>query len=75
LPPEHIYNERTVIRHYLEFGRFESVPRAYRIEAPDGFDWRRYLSLNDDLPAAGITTELAAIEHYISYGIREQREI
>ena len=75
LPPDEIYNERTVIRHYLEFGRFEEVPRAYKIEAPQGFDWRRYLSLHDDLPAAGITTESAAIEHYISYGIREEREI
>jgi len=75
LPPNNIYNERTVLRHYLEFGRFEAHPRAYKIEAPEGFDWRRYLSLHGDLSKAGITTESAAIEHYISYGIREEREI
>lgn len=75
LPHDEIYNERSVVRHYLEFGRFETHLRAYKIEAPSGFDWQRYLSLHDDLPKAGITTELAAIEHYISYGIREEREI
>lgn len=74
LPKDEIYNERSVVRHYLEFGRFERHPRAYRIEAPKGFDWQRYLGLHDDLPKAGITTELAAIEHYISFGIREERE-
>ncbi|RBP52699.1 sulfotransferase family 2 domain-containing protein [Arenicella xantha] len=75
LTPDVFYNERLVIRHYLEFGRFETVPRAYKIEAPSGFDWRRYLALHEDLSAAGITTESAAIEHYISFGIREEREI
>lgn len=74
LPKDEIYNERSVVRHYLEFGRFEHHPRAYKIEAPNGFDWQRYLSLHDDLPSAGITTELAAIEHYISFGIREERK-
>jgi len=75
LPPEDVYNERTVLRHYLEFGRFEDHPRAYKIEAPEGFDWQRYLSLYADLRVAGIDNESAAIEHYISYGIREEREI
>lgn len=75
LPRDQIYNERTVVRHYLEFGRFEEHLRAYKIEAPAGFDWQRYLLLHADLQAAGITTEHAAIEHYISYGIREEREI
>lgn len=75
LTPDVFYNERLVVRHYLEFGRFEAIPRAYKIEAPTGFEWRRYLELNDDLKAAGVTSELAAIEHYISYGIREGREI
>lgn len=75
LPKNEIYNERSVVRHYLEFGRFETHVRAYKIEAPAGFDWQRYLSLHEDLPKAGINTEMAAIEHYISYGVREQRTI
>ena len=75
LPRDRINSERSVVRHYLEFGRFEKHLRAYKIEAPKGFDWRRYLSLHADLSAAGITTENAAIEHYISYGIREERQI
>lgn len=75
LPRDEIYNERSVVRHYLEFGRFEATLRAYKIAAPVGFDWQRYLNLHDDLPASGITSEKAAIEHYISYGIREQRAI
>jgi hypothetical protein len=58
----------------LEFGRFEIHLRAYKLEAPAGFDWQRYLNLHNDLPKAGIATESAAIEHYVSYGIREGRE-
>lgn len=75
LPADSIYNERGVVRHYLEFGRFEQHPRAYKIEAPDGFDWRRYLQLNSDLANRGIVSEAQAVEHYISYGIREYRPI
>ena len=75
LPLVGIDNKRSVIRHYLEFGRFETTPRAYKIEAPDGFDWQCYLTLNRDLEAEGIATEIAAIEHYISYGIRQDRRI
>lgn len=73
LPHSGIDNERSVIRHYLEFGRFELTPRAYKVEAPDGFDWQRYLSLNADLLDEGIVSEEAAIEHYISFGIRQER--
>jgi hypothetical protein len=75
LPLAGITNQRSVIRHYLEFGRFEATPRAYTIEAPEGFDWQCYLDLNADLKAQGILTEVAAIEHYISYGIRQDRPI
>ncbi len=75
LPRDEIYNERGVVRHYLEFGRFETPYRAYKIEAPESFDWRRYLELHEDLPAAGINSENAAIGHYLSYGVREGREI
>jgi hypothetical protein len=75
LPLAGITNQRSVIRHYLEFGRFEATPRAYKIEAPEGFDWQRYLQLNTDLKAEGILTEMAATQHYISYGIRQDRPI
>lgn len=66
-----VVDERTAVRHYLEFGRFE--PRAYSRETPPGFNWRRYIDMHDDLKAAGINTERAAIGHYLSYGIREDR--
>jgi len=75
LPHAGVHNERSVIRHYLEFGRFEKTPRAYRLEAPKDFEWQRYLELNADLKAEGINSEDAAIEHYISYGIRQERPI
>jgi len=75
LPADEIYNERSVARHYLEFGRFEAVPRAYKVEKPPGFDWQRYLALHEDLRLAGIDNERDAITHYISYGVREERQI
>lgn len=75
LPHSGINNERSVVRHYLEFGRFELTPRAYKIEAPEGFDWQQYLRLNTDLRDDGIVSEEAAIEHYISFGIRQERPI
>ncbi len=74
LRPDEFYNERTVVRHYLEFGRHEQHLRAYKMEAPEGFNWQRYLELNGDLPRAGIKTEEAAIEHYLGYGVREYRK-
>ncbi len=73
LPLDHIYNERGVTRHYLEFGRFEEHPRAYKIVAPAGFEWQSYLSKNPDLVERGINDEMSAIEHYISYGVRQHR--
>jgi hypothetical protein len=75
LPLAGITNQRSVVRHYLEFGRFEATPRAYSVVAPEGFDWQCYLNLNADLKAEGISTEFEAIQHYISYGIRQDRPI
>lgn len=31
LPQSEIYNERGVVRHYLEFGRYEESPRPYKL--------------------------------------------
>ncbi|MCH2190182.1 MAG: sulfotransferase family protein [Gammaproteobacteria bacterium] len=73
LRPDEFYNERTVIRHFLEFGQYEEHLRAYKLEDPEGFDWRKYLSLNKDLVRAGIDTHEAALEHYLGYGVREYR--
>ena len=67
-------SEREVIRHYLEFGRHESIPRAWQVKAPAGFEWRNYLQKNPDLERAGICDERAAIVHYLGFGIRERRE-
>lgn len=75
LPPNGINNERTVTRHYLEFGRHETNSRFYKIKAPQGFDWQTYLQLNPDLTAAGIDNERDAIIHYLSFGIHEKRAI
>lgn len=73
LRPNEFYNERTVVRHYLEFGQYEEHLRAYKLEDPEGFEWRKYLKLNQDLVEAGINTHEAALEHYLGYGIREYR--
>lgn len=73
LPPNGIDNERTVTRHYLEFGRHETNSRFYKIKAPAGFDWQVYLDLHPDLRAAGIDNERNAIIHYLSFGIHEKR--
>jgi len=73
LSPEIFHNQRATLRHYFEFGRFESSLRAYKIEKPKGFEWQRYLQLHADLGAAGIKTEEAALEHYLRCGLREKR--
>ena len=67
--------EPAVIRHYLEFGQYESDRRHYKIKAPEGFAWQDYLETHADLRAAGIDSERDAIIHYLSYGKNEGREI
>ena len=74
LPPFEIYNERTVVRHYLEFGQYEEIPRAFKLDAPLGFDWRTYLAKYPDLVVNGVDNEEKAIKHYLGFGIREGRE-
>ena len=66
-------SERKVIRHYLEFGRFETESRSYQMVAPEGFSWEEYLALNEDLEKSGIDNERDAIIHYLSYGRNEKR--
>jgi len=73
-PAEKFYNERSLVRHFLEFGQFELSARAYKVEAPIGFEWEKYLKLHPDLGAAGINSEAAALEHYLIYGLREKRK-
>jgi len=73
LSPEMFHNQRATIRHYFEFGRFETDLRAYKMEQPIGFDWERYINLHADLRAAGINTKDSALEHYLRYGLREKR--
>jgi hypothetical protein len=73
LPLNGISTQRLVMRHYLEFGRFETDTRSYKIEAPDGFEWQKYLGLHDDLRMAGIDNERDAIIHYLAYGRDEGR--
>jgi len=73
LSPNRFYNERSAVRHYLEFGQFELHLRAYKITTPDGFNWRNYVSLHPDLVRAGIDTKEEALKHYLRYGLREKR--
>lgn len=40
---------------------------------PSNFEWRHYLFLNPGLVDAGIDNQIAAINHYINYGIDENR--
>jgi hypothetical protein len=42
--------------------------------SPAVFDWQYYLDRNPDLRAAGITTEVAAQDHWLRYRIREGRQ-
>ena len=74
LPRDKMYNERSIVRHFLEFGQFELESRAYKMEVPDDFDWRNYLNLHEDLLSAGLDSEQQAIAHYLTYGLREGRE-
>jgi|TARA_B100001094_G_scaffold333423_1_gene411986 hypothetical protein len=41
---------------------------------PKDFDWSFYLSSHPDLMQAGLKTEQAAINHYVSYGKNENRQ-
>ena len=38
------------------------------------FDWKYYLSIHPDLPAAGINSEQAARDHWMNYGKSEGRK-
>ena len=68
-----VYNERSAIRHYLEFSPLDDYQRAYNLIAPADFNWQRYVELNPDLSAAGITTAPKALRHYQMFGRREKR--
>jgi len=68
--------ERTVVRHFLQFGQFEiDSSRFYKIEAPEGFVWQNYIAAHGDLVAAGIDNERDAIIHYLSHGFNEGRDM
>ena len=41
---------------------------------PKNFDWEYYISANHDLQKAGIQDETAAIEHWLKFGHKEDRE-
>lgn len=68
-----VYNERSAIRHYLEFSPLDDYQRAYNLIAPAGFDWQRYVELNPDLSVAGIASQAEAVRHYQMFGRREKR--
>jgi hypothetical protein len=66
-------NKRSVMRHYLEFGRHESAGRSYHLQVPAEFVWQDYVAIHEDLVAAGIDNEREAIIHYLAHGKREGR--
>ena len=43
------------------------------VASTENFDWKAYLHYNKDLPSQGITTEAAAVSHFISVGHKEGR--
>ncbi len=43
-------------------------------DLPKDFDWQYYLAVNKDLHKDGVTDETAAIEHWLKYGHKEERE-
>ena len=43
-------------------------------DLPKDFDWQYYLAVNKDLHKDGVTDETAAIEHWLRYGYKDERE-
>ena len=44
------------------------------IKLPKYFNWQHYLAVNKDLQKDGVTDETAAIEHWLKFGHKEDRE-
>ena len=44
------------------------------LKLPKDFNWQHYLSVNKDLQKDGVTDETAAIEHWLKFGHKEDRE-
>ena len=44
------------------------------IKLPEDFNWQHYLSVNKDLQKDGVTDETGAIEHWLKFGYKEDRE-
>lgn len=56
--------------HYVTFGANEGrIPSAEF----SNFDAAKYLASNSDLTAAGLKTDAQALDHYLTYGIKESR--
>ncbi len=43
-------------------------------DMPTGFDWVQYLFLNPGLIDAGVDNQVAAVNHYLDYGMNESRK-
>lgn len=65
-------SDERLVYHYIKTGKSEK--RFYTTEGivPSDFSWERYLAINPDLDQ--IKSEQKAIIHYMTIGIREQRQ-
>lgn len=62
-----------IFEHYARWGYKDGRRPSANFVTRDEFDWRTYLTNNNDLSANGISTAGAAYEHYLRYGISENR--
>ncbi len=73
-------NYDAAIKHYMSYGKREgrtalpSGPAVNPLLDSKVFNWTTYLDLNADLRAHGVTTEVAAVQHWLAYGVREGRK-
>lgn len=62
-----------VMRWHSSQHSFEITQKNKHLLPPD-FNWKQYILLNPDLENAGITSEQYAVEHFLTYGIKENRK-
>jgi hypothetical protein len=65
-------DEISVLKHFLDFGRFEK--RRYKFSLPPDFNWENYLEKNKDLRMSGIAGEKSAKAHWVNFGSIEGRK-
>jgi Ca2+-binding RTX toxin-like protein len=62
-----------IFEHYARWGYKDGRRPSATFVTLNEFDWQTYLANNNDLRANGISTAESAYEHYLRYGISENR--